>query len=403
MSDTGKMRAFIIKFLYIAIWAGIVYFVLKYAMPLFMPFVIAFLIAFLLKPLINRIAARVPVNRKVVAVVVLVLVYAVLGTLLTLAGTRLVVQISKWFAELPRLYQQYIEPAAANISQWFDGFAGRLDPAVASFFDTAAESISSAISSIVSAISAGAINFVSSIATGVPWFVVAAFLAIVASFFFVVDYYKITNFIVAQLSENGRSKLFTVKNFVVNVLWRFVRAYLILMALTFTEVAIGLTILRVPNALLIAFFTALVDVLPVFGTGAVMIPWILYNFFVGDYGLGAGLAIIYGIITVVRQIVEPRVVGKQIGLYPLLTLICMFIGTQMFGFWGLFGLPVAVTVLIHLNRSGEIHLFKEPPYQTVTVNPDQTVEIEIRDDPDEDAVRRQAERDKRDDKEDPDG
>ena len=78
----------------------------------------------------------------------------------------------------------------------------------------------------------------------------------------------------------------------------------------------------------------------------------------GNFPLGIGLLILYAIITVVRQMLEQRGVGKQIGLYPLVTLVCMFVGTHLFGFIGLFGLPIIATVLVQLNQSGDIHLFK---------------------------------------------
>lgn len=361
MEQKNKKQDFIVGFAYVLIWTAIIYVLMKYAMPLFMPFVAAFVISFLLKPIINFITEKTPLGRKLVAVLVLIVVYLGLGSLLALAGTKLVIQLGNWMAELPRLYSQYIEPSAASISDSFEKLFVSLDPAVVNFLNMASDNISNSVSSIVSSVSRGAINAVSGMAGKVPVFIVGFVLTIIASFFFVVDYYKIATFIVSQFSENGRRKLFLIKDYVVNVLFRFGRAYLLLMSLTFIEVSIGLTILRVENVFFIAFITAIVDVLPIFGTGTIMIPWALYSLFSGNYFLGVGLLILYGIITFVRQILEPKIVGHQIGLYPLLTLISMFIGARMFGFAGMFALPVIVTVIIHLNRNGEIKLFREVP------------------------------------------
>lgn len=353
------MRSFIIRFLYLGIWTGIIYVALKYAMPLFMPFVIAFLLAFLLNPLINLITKKTRLGRKPVSVVVLVLVFAIAGTLLTLAGVKLVVQIGSWLAELPRLYRSYVEPAVTDVSTAFDSIIGKLDPSVQRYLEMTSDSISDTVTSLLGSISSGAINLLTGTASRVPWTVVSIFLAILASFFFVVDYEKITSTIFSQFSANAVRKMGIIKDFVVNVLFKFARAYLIIMTVTFTEVAVGLLILRVPNALGIALITAIADILPVLGTGTIMIPWAAYSLFVGDFGLAIGLGILYAIITIVRQFLEPRVVGKQIGLYPLLTLIGMFIGARLFGFWGMFGFPIAMTVLIHLNRAGEITIFKD--------------------------------------------
>lgn len=359
MDRTEQMRAFLIKFAFYALWIVIIYLVLQYAMPFIGPFLVAFLIAFMLKPLINLVARKTPLGRRAAAVILLILLYAVVGTGLTFLGIKLVVSLGNWLADLPSLYKNSIEPVISDIGDNFDGIFAALDPSIQSFMDTASASISSAVSNIVSAVSSGAINLVTSFAGRVPWVVVGVVLCIIASFFFVVDYYKITSFVVRQLPPRGRRLLFVIKDFVVNVLGRFARAYLILMSLTFVEVSIGLLILRVPNPFLIAFITAIVDILPVFGTGTIMIPWALICLFTGDIFLGVGLLVLYLAITLIRQFLEPRVVGGQIGLYPLLTLITMFIGARLFGFWGLFGFPVTLTVLIHLNRSGEIKLFRE--------------------------------------------
>lgn len=359
MRNRESMLGFIIKFVYVVIWTALIYCVLKYALPYIMPFFIAFVIAFILKPLINFLTKKSKLSRRVSSIIVLTFVYLVIGSLLTLLGIKIVVSLGNLFSHLPLYYAKHIEPAFATMTDWFDGFISRLDPSIIQFINSALDSISSTISNLVSAISQGALSVVTGIASGVPWFVVSLIITIISSYFFVIDYYKITAFLSRQLSERVSQLLFKTKDYVVNVLFKFARAYGTLLTLTFVELTIGLLILRVQYAIPIAFVIAIMDILPVIGTGTFLIPWAVYSLFTGKVGLGVGLLIIYVVITVVRQVLEPRVVGKQIGLYPLLTLICMFLGGRLFGFWGLFGLPIAVTVLIHLNREGEIHIFKE--------------------------------------------
>ena len=184
-------------------------------------------------------------------------------------------------------------------------------------------------------------------------------MTIISSFFFAADYDMIIDVLLRQLSEKNRELILKIKTKGIDVLFKFGRAYAILMTLTFFEVFLGLLLLRVNNAFLIAFVTAVVDILPILGTGTVLIPWGIAMLILGHYPLGIGLLILYAIITVVRQTLEPRVVGQQIGLYPLITLTCMFVGTYLFGVVGLFGLPIIATILIQLNRSGDIHLFRK--------------------------------------------
>ena len=172
------------------------------------------------------------------------------------------------------------------------------------------------------------------------------------------DYINITSFITRQFSNKSSSIIFDVKNYIVGTLFRLAKAYSILITITFVELSIGLSILKIENAVSVALIIACVDILPVLGTGGIVIPWIFIELFKGNVPLAIGLTIIYVFITVVRNILEPKIVGEQIGLHPLIMLICMFIGVKLFGFLGLFVLPIIVIILKNLNDSGKIKIFK---------------------------------------------
>ena len=134
-------------------------------------------------------------------------------------------------------------------------------------------------------------------------------------------------------------------------------AYGKIMLLTFFELTIGLHILGIENALVIAFLIAIFDVLPVLGTGGIMLPWILISFLNNQVKTGVGLLILYLVITVIRNIIEPKIVGKQIGLHPLLMLMCMYLGARLFGFLGIFILPILILIVQNLNDTGIIHIY----------------------------------------------
>ncbi|EQJ23470.1 AI-2E family transporter [Clostridioides difficile] len=152
--------------------------------------------------------------------------------------------------------------------------------------------------------------------------------------------------------------IINIKNSSINALLKLLKAYAILLSVTFIELLIGLTILKVENAFTISVIIALVDILPVLGTGSILTPWMIISLINGNINLAIGLLILYIIITVVRQILEPKVVGHQIGLYPLITLMCMFVGAQLFGIAGLFGFPIAATIIKNLHDNGIITAFK---------------------------------------------
>ena len=156
---------------------------------------------------------------------------------------------------------------------------------------------------------------------------------------------KITAALVAHLPATLRGRLPTWRLAMRRVSWRFLRAYLLLFLLTFSEALVGLWLLRQPYALLIALGVAIVDLLPVLGAGTVLVPWALVVLVFGNYRLGLGLLILYGVMTIVRQIAEPHIVGKSLGLPPVVTLFAVFVGWELFGVLGMLLSP-AVALLV---------------------------------------------------------
>ena len=136
-----------------------------------------------------------------------------------------------------------------------------------------------------------------------------------------------------------------------------IRSYALIMFITFVELSIGLSVIRVERAMLVALLIAIFDILPVLGTGGIMIPWAILTALGGNVPRALALLVVYVIITIIRNIIEPRIVGKQIGLHPVLTLMSMFVGTHLFGVVGLFGLPILLSLLRYLNDNGTISLF----------------------------------------------
>ncbi len=130
--------------------------------------------------------------------------------------------------------------------------------------------------------------------------------------------------------------------------------------ITFLELFVAFTVLGIKYAFLIALVIAVIDILPVLGTGTVLIPWSIFLLLIGDYYTGIALIIVYIVIAVIRQIIEPKIVGKYIGLYPLLTLVAMYTGLRVMGVLGLITFPLIIIIVKKLNDDGKLHLFKNP-------------------------------------------
>lgn len=352
--STEKMRTFIIRFVFYCIILALIFIVLKYVVPILLPFMVGFLIAFFLKPLINKISEKTHKKRRLVAILTLIVFYILLTTLLIVLGSRAVIFLRDAFKMLPNLYSNAIDPALTSIQNMLLDFLEGFDESTRDVIASIGESMNDGLGNLIAAISSAALTIATNAASSLPAFLVSFLITIISSFFCVVDYYKITAFIVRLIPPRGKEVLFKIKEHGIDVLLKFAKAYAILMFLTFVEVSIGLSLLGIDYAILIAAGTAIVDILPVLGTGTILIPWGVVNLLLGNFPLGIGLLVLYAIITIVRQTLEPRVVGNQIGLYPLVTLMCMFVGSYLFGIVGLFGVPIAVTIMVQLHRSGDL-------------------------------------------------
>ena len=162
----------------------------------------------------------------------------------------------------------------------------------------------------------------------------------------------------SQFPERGRALLLHIREYLVGTLLICIRSYALIMSITFLELSIGLTLIGVEHSIPTALCIALFDILPVLGTGGIMIPWTVISLLQGRYALGVGLAVVYLAVTVIRNILEPKIVGGQLGLHPVVTLAGMFIGAQLFGIIGLFGVPITLSLLCNLNQSGDLRLFR---------------------------------------------
>ena len=127
--------------------------------------------------------------------------------------------------------------------------------------------------------------------------------------------------------------------------------------ITFGELAAGLFLVGIDHCLLIALLIALFDILPVVGSGMIMLPWALITLIRGNTPTGIGLLAVYLVVVIARQFQEPAIVGEQVGLHPLVTLMAMFIGYRLFGGLGLWGVPITCAMLQSLEKDGIIHIF----------------------------------------------
>jgi len=357
---TEKKRAFIIDVLYLVVVMAIVVFLFRYVVPFLMPFIVGFVIAYLLKPIINFLSRKTRINRRVVACFIVLLAYALVVLLLWLLGSKIYYTVVQMGEDdyFNRVFQETILPTVNSITQFVTKTIENFSPNAVEQIYGMSSQILDWLYSLVTSLGSWAGNLVKDALTGLPGLLTTLMFAIMSSVFLTMDYKTVSSFIVKQFPPKYREYIFDFKKYLTNTAFRYFRAILVLMLITFTELCIGLLILRVDNAIGLAALIALGDALPVLGTGGMMIPWMFVEVIKGNYSLAIGLAVVYAIITLIRNFLEPKVVGQSLGLHPIVSLLSIYLGLKFMGIFGMIIMPIVAIIIINFQESGKVTFWK---------------------------------------------
>lgn len=360
MNSTVKKRlAFLINIVFFAVIIALAVLFVKYALIWVMPFLLALAAVAAVEPIVKRLAERTRIKRSACAVFMVLAVWIAAALLMYMLLTAVIGEVSSLAAN----WQVYMESAqhwADNIVSWFEQQLALFPVKYQSLIRDGIEELQKSLGSFASSAVTPLFNWVKSIAVRLPWLLLFLLITIVSSCFMAADYPRIKLFVFAQLTARRSEAVRHIKEFVSKTVFKFVRAYSLLLLITFSELAIGLSILRIPYALTLAVVIAFIDLLPVLGTGTILIPWGVIWLFAGNVWGGVSILALFLIMTIVRQIIEPRIVGQQIGLHPLVTLMSMYIGLQMLGIMGMFLLPLTILFIKKMQEHGYLKVWKSP-------------------------------------------
>lgn len=356
-----KQKRFIINFFYFVILFGLSILIVRFALPALFPFAIALLVTLLLRPLVRLCVEKLHFNRKAASALFVVLFYGTIGLLVVLLVIKLIGYIGILIARLPEFFNQTVTPAlnaaTSKVSELIENFDahGTVD------IDETAAKVISSLSTAISDFSGKALAFVGSYAMSVPSLLLNIVITIISTVFMLMDYDSIKAFIVRQLPDEKRRFIASVAEHLGKVIWKYLTSYLIIMLITFAELALGLFCVGEKNPFGLAAGIAVFDILPVVGSGTVLVPWAVISMLTGNVGRGVGLIIVWVIISVIRQIIEPKIVGDTVGMHPLLTLFAMLFGNFVYGGLGIFLVPITIALCQNLQEQGIIHLYKTAP------------------------------------------
>ena len=388
MDAVEKRRSVIINLVYAGIILGLLYLFFKYVFWLLLPFIAAFFVAAVLQRPANFLARKTPLKKGLVSVILVLLITAILATILVLTGARIAAEaqgLVKWvgaqFATLPQLLETVREKMLSLTARLPDVLRSSAEEGIDRLFQSANGSAQAAAEEATEEAASGSalvgilskfnlsmlqkpVSGVWNTAKQIPSIMVGVLISIIASCFMTSGYDGIVTFIKNQVPTEKRRTLSTVKELFFSSILKMIKSYLLIICITFAEMFIGLTVFRLIGiykgeyVATVAIVVALIDIFPVLGTGTVLIPWAIISFIMGNVGLGIGLVVLYAVITVIRQIIEPKLVAANLGLPPIVTIMCMYIGLQLFSVVGIFIMPLLVTMIKLLNDRGILHIWK---------------------------------------------
>ncbi len=341
------------------VFAGI-WLAVKFALPLAAPFLIAWALALLIDPLAEKMRLHTRIPRRICALLLLTMTLLLLALLVTLGVNRLIYELQRLLGWLGGEGGRRIADIFGRIADWFEGLNGALpflnflwhSEELAGIWSGTSEIASGLIADAVTEVSGKIPVMIAALLRALPNAALFLGVWLIACFYFCLDLRAIHAAISIFLPDAWRERVPKLRRQAAGTVLRWMRAYLLLLLLTFLELLIGFSLLGIEYAFLLALLIAVVDLLPVFGVGTVMLPWSAVLLIGGNYYLGFGVLIVYAVIAVVRQIAEPRIVGGSIGLHPLLTLLALYVGFKLFGIAGMLVSP-AVALAIGLLFGGE--------------------------------------------------
>ncbi|MBC8584698.1 sporulation integral membrane protein YtvI [Youxingia wuxianensis] len=350
MSQESKVHS-LINLLYFAAVLGLVFFLVRYVFFWLLPFILGFGIATLLRPAVMKISKSSHINKKVCAAALVALFYlsgiALLGAFLTVIA----VQLYDLFLQLPQIYQETISPMLLKINDGFFNLAQRFSPDASNHMETLGEAVTSGLQQLAIDGSAKVVGGIAQVAGKLPMILIAAVFTFIISILISTNYSNVMKFFREILPRRFKARVSGLQQFMRDTIFSMVRAYIIIIAITFLELAAGLYLLGFDYWLSVAAIIALLDILPMIGSGTILVPWGLVLIAGSHPATGIGLLLLFAIIEIIRNIIEPKIVGAQIGLHPIVTITAMYAGLQIAGFLGLLCAPLAVLTVMYLYRT----------------------------------------------------
>lgn len=312
----------------------------------FMPFVVGWILALLANPLVRFLERRVKLVRRHGSMLIIIAALAIVIGLFYGAGLLVYREMGSFLADAPEIYQSVIaeiENALQNGRKLAEYFPQNLQPPLLAFSDN----LDGLFGKLVSRAAEPTVQIAGHVAKSIPNLLVNMVIIILSSYLFLADRESIMRWLKEHLPAFVFRYIEYMKRDAKGLIGGYFLAQFRIMCVVALILAAGFLVLGVRYGVLLAFLTAILDFLPIFGTGTVLFPWAVVKLFAGEYAYATGLIVLYILTQVVRQIIQPKIVGESMGLPPLMTLFLLYLGFKL---RGLTGMILAVPVgLVFIN------------------------------------------------------
>jgi len=306
-------------------------FAFKYLANLFFPFIIGFLFSALIRKCVQFVEKVTGMNLKISAVICTALAYTLIFALLFVVARALISEVIRLIDNLPNIYEKNILPLIQGFELRLSNASGKhseFEKMLMSVLNNA----ESEIAGVIKTFSADAAEKIGDFLLKIPEFFVTVTVTIVASFFISADYDNIKKFFISHVGSDSKRKASKIKGALFESIGKLCVAYFIIFVITFAQLATGLYLLKVKYAFALSLVIAIADIFPIIGTGTILIPWSIIEVFNGNKPLALGLVALFLIISIVRNIIEPKLIGKNSGIHPVATMIAIYVGLKTGGF-----------------------------------------------------------------------
>lgn len=331
MISFKTLRSLCLDFIIFFIPAALLWLALPKLIGILLPFFLGYVLYLLANPLNKRLKKFIPSS--ISALLSLFLISFALFFILRIIFSHLVSEITL-FTRSNSIYKDAVPFISRKINSLS---ASRSNEVFSSFFD----SFHAQFSEILLKISSWLLNF----AKNIPALLITVFTTVFTSFFLLKDNSLFYDGAKRFFGDSFCLKFENIKESALSVLFSYFKAQLIIEGILFTVLFLGFTFLKLRYALLLAFFTALVDAFPILGTGTILVPLSVFYFLTNNPATGWGLLVLYGVAILTRQLCEPKIIGSKLGIHPLITIFSIFAGMKLFGFWGLIFGPMAAILI----------------------------------------------------------